>query len=123
MLREDAGRRVPRRPWAAFKRAYSQNPGVELADITRERTDRYRTEQAAIKARLRANPRQPQDAFNPVTRATVATRAGESQRLNHATATADRHRPSPFGTTLLYVAPARRSCTAFLYVVHGVLTG
>ncbi len=89
LLRQDAARRVPRRPWGALKQVYSRNPGVELADITEERAERYRAQQKAVKARLRAAPGQVEDRFNPVTDPAVATRANGSRRLNKASATAD----------------------------------
>jgi hypothetical protein len=89
MLAADAARRVPRRSWASLKRAYSQNPGVELADTTQERTDRHQAQQRAVKARLRSSTMQPQDRHNDMTRDAVATRADVSRRLNKARATAD----------------------------------
>lgn len=94
MIEADAARRVPRRPWAALRRMYAANPGIELPDITSERVERYRAEQAAIKARHKANPGQPQDRHNPVTRATVATRATESRRLNKHYSTSDPRPPA-----------------------------
>ena len=89
MIRADAARRVPRRPWTALRQAYSRNPGVELPDITRERTGRHQAEQRAVKARLRSSTMQPQDRHNPVTRDAVATRATTSRRLNQARRAAD----------------------------------
>jgi hypothetical protein len=89
MVERDDARRMPRRSWWDLKQVYSQNSGIELAEITNERTDRYRAQQAAVQARLRNSPRQPQDRFNDVTRDAVADRATESRRLNHARAVAD----------------------------------
>ena len=57
-----------------YNQVYSRNPGVELADITEERAERYRAQQKAVKARLRAAPGQVEDRFNPVTDPAVATR-------------------------------------------------
>jgi hypothetical protein len=94
LLRQDAARRVPRRPWAALKQAYSANPGVELADITEERAERHQAQQSAVKARLRSSTTQPQDRHNPVTRDAVATRANGSRRLNRVYATADPRPPA-----------------------------
>jgi hypothetical protein len=93
MLQDDAARRTPRRtpraPWFDLKRFYNRNPGVEKADITQERADRYKSEQAAIQARLRNSKGQPQDRFNDVTKDVVAIRSARSRRLNRVFATAD----------------------------------
>jgi hypothetical protein len=89
MLRTDAARRVPRRPWAALRRSYAANPGVEAADITQERTERHQAQQNSVRVRLRTAPGQVQDRHNPVTDDAVATRANGSRRLNKARATAD----------------------------------
>jgi hypothetical protein len=89
LLREDAARRVPRQPWAALKRAYSRNPGVELTDITQERAEQHQAQQRAVKGRLRSSTMQPQDRFNDVTNDAVATRANTSRRLNKVRVTSD----------------------------------
>ena len=93
LVEEDAERK-PRWSWSGLKQVYNRNPGVELPDITTERTERYRVEQAAIQRRLRNTPRQPQDRFNGVTNDVVATKGTESRRLNRRYATAD-PRPVP----------------------------
>ena len=89
MVQEDAGQRKPRWSWSDLKQVYSANPGIELPAITKERTERYKADQAAIQRRLRNSPRQPQDRHNAVTRDVVASRATESRRLNHHYASAD----------------------------------
>lgn len=94
MVQADAAQRKPRWSWFDLRQRYNQNPGIELPSITRERTERYRTDQAAIQRRLRTSTGQPQDRHNAVTRDVVASRATESRRLNHHYATAD-PRPVP----------------------------
>ena len=94
MLEADEARRVPRRPWSALRRAYAANPGVELADITQERTERHQAQQRAVKARSRAAPGQVQDPHNDQTRDAVAQRAASSRKLNKVYATADPRPPA-----------------------------
>ena len=94
MVQADVAQRKPRWSWFDLKQQYNQNPGIELASITSERTDRHKAGQAAVQRRLRTSTGQRQDRHNAVTRDVVAIRATESRRLNHHYATAD---PRPIG--------------------------
>jgi hypothetical protein len=90
MIRQDEDRRTPRRrSWFDLRQVYNSNPGVELSEITQERIERHKAEQAAIQARLRSSKGQPQDRYNDVTKDVVATKGTESRQRNRVFANAD----------------------------------